>query len=361
MTDTSNEPPQQTPRHGLLIVSGGLVLVVLGFVSASIFPDLLARWRPETTTIADIQTRTNPIGTPSSGTIPEGESSSETVEITAEETTDIQPAVITTPDLPPELSEADIRLAERARLAFESPLSPAVRDIREIVKNEDTQVTEASNERVSPSAFESAGEPVISPGPAREPVTYRIARGTIIPTVLESKIDSALPGLIRARVSENVYDSLTGRHILIPRGARLIGKYAQAIEAGAQRLFVTWDDVRMPDGSPLDLDDFSSLGSDGAAGIRGRRSTGLFQAFGAAILLDLAGNATQILTGRNTRDQNDLSALLAAATGTATSRVADRYLGQLLGTGTRFRVNAGAIMNVLVETDIDLPVAEPWS
>ncbi|MCY4288573.1 MAG: hypothetical protein OXC63_08270 [Aestuariivita sp.] len=269
------------------------------------------------------------------------------------------------PDLPPAtvapidegLSEDEIRRAERARLASESPLSPPVRDLREMIRaEEEEQRAEATETEVTPSAPN-----ILEPLPLPK-AKHNLARGTVIPTVLESALDSALPGLVRARVSENVFDTLTGKHILIPRGSRLIGRYQQAASAGSQRLFVSWDDLRMPNGDPIELDDFSSLGADGAAGIRGRRSTGLFKAFGAAILFDLAGNATQILTGQeSTRDRNDLSALLAGATGTATERVAEQYLGQILSQGTRFRVKAGAIMNVLIEEDLALPVAEPWS
>ena len=361
MTDTSHEPQPKVPRSGLVFVLAGLLVVVLGFASAYVFPDMFARLRPQNDPTPPINPKQDDIATPVPGNGQQRSTSPELIEITAETPTETQPVVIETVNVPPELSESDIRLAERARLAFESPLSPAVRDLHEVIKNQEIPADETPRDVASLPIADDPSDPAEVPDVTRSQTLYTLARGTVIPTVLESKIDSALPGLIRARVSETVYDSLTGRHVLIPRGARLVGQYAQATEAGAQRLFVTWDDLRMPDGRPVAFDDFSSLGADGAAGIRGRRSTGLFQAFGAAVLLDLAGNATQILTGQNTQEQNDLSALLAAATGTATSRVADRYLGQLLGTGTRFRVNAGAIMNVLVEKDVDLPVAEPWS
>ena len=253
------------------------------------------------------------------------------------------------------LSQDEIRRAERARLASESPLAPPVRDLSEMIRQRDTA------EEQSPAA---ATPPVPSPPPLPPPPPPKhvLARGTVIPTVLESALDSDLPGLVRAKVSENVFDTLTGKHVLIPRGARLVGRYTQATEAGAKRLFVAWDDLRMPNGQPIALDDFSALGADGAAGLRGRRSSGLLPAFGAAILFDLAGNATQIITGQQTPDdRDDLGSLIAAATGSATERVADRYLGQLLSRGTRFRVKAGAIMNVLVESDLELPIAEPWS
>ncbi len=147
--------------------------------------------------------------------------------------------------------------------------------------------------------------------------------------------------------------------MLIPRGAALVGTYGSDTRTGQRRLFFAWTDLRMPDGTRHDLDKFATLGADGASGVRGQRTTGLLTALGAAVLFDLAGNATQILTGTKDREESDLGALVAQATGSATGRVAEDYLGQLLERGPRFRVKAGALMNVLVEDDISLPAVIP--
>ena len=289
----------------------------------------------------------------------------------------------------------ETRLAERARLASDSPLTPATRALSEMVvvpkdpspPRETADAALLPSSDPAPSGLTESGPlaprasgatslpdpsvrrtpdlaPVSVPAeapvlaPAEAPVlAHVLARGAVIPTVLESAIDSDLPGLVRARVSEDVYDSVTGLHVLIPRGSALVGAYAQSAGAGQQRLFVTWTDLRLPDGTPVALETFSALGADGAAGVRGRRSTGFLKALGAAVLFDLAGNATQILTGDSQQggETGNLGALIAAATGNATSRVAERYLGQILDGGTRFRVAAGTIMNVLVEADMTLP------
>ena len=181
----------------------------------------------------------------------------------------------------------------------------------------------------------------------------------MIPTVLESSIDSDLPGLVRAKVAETVFDTVTGSHVLIPRGSWLVGTYGSNARTGQRRLFVSWTDLRLPDGTPVPLGGTGSLGADGASGIRGRRSTGLWTALGAAVLFDLAGNASQILiaaeTGQAPGRQGGLAELLGAAAGNSTAKVAEQYLGEILARGTRFRVDAGARMNVLVEEDMNLP------
>lgn len=262
----------------------------------------------------------------------------------------------------------EARLSERARLAFESPLTPSVAEVPERIAARAAADPPRSAGPADQSAAVTTGAGVRPTRPAPTPLVgsissstaspasgHILARGSVIPAVLETGLDSDLPGLVRARVSRDVYDSLTGAHILIPRGAQLVGTYRESARSGQKRLFVAWSDLRMPDGTPIDLSDFSTLGQDGAAGVKGKRSTGLLAGFGAAVLFDLAGNATQILTGNKPEQETDLRTLLAGATGTATSRVADRYLGDLLDHGPRFRVSAGTLMNVLVEQDLTLP------
>ena len=289
----------------------------------------------------------------------------------------------------------DARRRERAQLASESPLTPPVSDIAETIRarKEKEQDISAAAQPADGRAdgranggpnggTDAFGEaPAQAEGRATRPeggpedgfaavpgdgfaptpaaparATHVLARGSVIPAVLETALESDLPGLVRARVSEDVYDSLTGRHVLIARGSQLIGSYGARAQAGQQRLFVRWTGLRLPDGTPVDLPEYTTLGPDGAAGVKGRRSTGLFKTLGAAVLFDLAGNATQILTGADsTSTDSDLATLIAGAAGNATSRVAERYLSDLIDRGPRFRVKAGSIMNVLVEADMSLP------
>ena len=275
------------------------------------------------------------------------------------------------------MAEEEARLAERARLASDSPLTPAVTETAELVERWRPE----NPERVQMPAVAPTALPASVPGSAPAPqetvshdlappvdtvaggaATHVLARGSVIPTVLESSIDSDLPGLVRAKVAETVYDTVTGRHVVIPRGSWLVGTYGSNTRTGQRRLFVSWTDLRLPDGTPVPLGGTGSLGADGASGIKGRRSTGLWTALGASVLFDVAGNASQILiateTGQAPGRQEGLAELLGAAAGNSTAKVAEQYLGEILARGTRFRVDAGARMNVLVEEDMHLP-AQP--
>ena len=124
-------------------------------------------------------------------------------------------------------------------------------------------------------------------------------------------------------------------------------------------------DLRLPDGTPVPLDGTGSLGADGASGIKGRRSTGLWTALGAAVLF---GPCRQRLPDPDRRGDRrgrpagraDLRSCLGAALGNSTSQVSERYLGEILERGARFRVDAGARMNVLVEENLHLQAQGTW-
>lgn len=271
------------------------------------------------------------------------------------------------------LAEEEARLAERARLAWDSPLTPPVTDAAELVeqwRSGDPEALPAPGlQSEAPAGAGTGSVPALQDGTASRDETstatiggdeqaHVLARGSVIPAVLESSIDSDLPGLVRAKVAETVFDTVTGRHVLIPRGSWLVGTYGSEARTGQRRLFVSWTDLLLPDGTPVPLGGTGSLGADGASGVKGRRSTGLWTALGAAVLFDLAGNASQILiaaeTGEAPGRQGGLAELLGAALGNSTSQVSERYLGEILERGTRFRVDAGARMNVLVEENLHL-------
>lgn len=270
-----------------------------------------------------------------------------------------------------QLAEEQAWRAERARLASDSPLTPAFMEARDLIEGwrpKEPEPGAGAGAEAAPVAGRAVAG-AVSPAPdlglqdgGLAGPTHLLARGSVIPTVLESALDSDLPGLVRAKVAETVFDTLTGAHELIPRGSWLVGTYGSGGRAGQRRLFVAWTDLLLPDGTPIPLGGTGSLGADGASGVKGRRSTGLWTALGAAVLFDIAGNASDIViaaeTGEAPGRQGGLAELLGQAAGNATSEVGQRYIQEILDRGTRFQVDAGARMNVLVEEDLRLP-AQP--
>jgi type IV secretion system protein VirB10 len=95
---------------------------------------------------------------------------------------------------------------------------------------------------------------------------YEIKAGWDIPATLESGVNTDLPGEVKAVVRENVYDTATGRYLLIPQGARMIGQYDNRVSYGQSRAIVIWSRLIFPDGSSVDLDGMVGHDASGAAG-----------------------------------------------------------------------------------------------
>src|SRR3546814_64683 len=95
-----------------------------------------------------------------------------------------------------------------------------------------------------------------------------VQAGSIIAAALITGIRSDLPGQITAQVMANVFDSPTGRILLIPQGARLIGEYDSEIAAGQTRVLLAWDRLIMPDGRSIVLERLPGADGAGFAGLQ---------------------------------------------------------------------------------------------
>jgi type IV secretion system protein VirB10 len=122
-----------------------------------------------------------------------------------------------------------------------------------------------------------------------------VVQGTLIPAVLETAIDTDVPGYARAVVSQDVR-SFDGSKVLIPRSSRLIGEYKGVTQAGQRRAYLMWTRLVRPDGVSVAL---ASPAADfsGQAGIGGQVNSHFFSRFGSAILLSILGGASTLATG----------------------------------------------------------------
>src|SRR3546814_1111887 len=96
---------------------------------------------------------------------------------------------------------------------------------------------------------------------------YQLMAGTVIPAALLTAVNSDLPGQVIATVTEQVYDSVTGRHLLIPQGSRLIGQYDSQVAFGQRRALLVWTRLIRPNGSSLVLDRLPATDAAGQMGL----------------------------------------------------------------------------------------------
>ena len=122
-----------------------------------------------------------------------------------------------------------------------------------------------------------------------------ITQGTLIPAVLETAIDTNVPGYVRALVSQDVR-SFDGRRVLVPRSSRLIGQYQSGLQNGQKRAYVIWTRLIRPDGASVEIAS-PAIGFDGTTGLRGKVDSNFFQRFGSAMLLSVIGGLSSIGSG----------------------------------------------------------------
>jgi type IV secretion system protein VirB10 len=172
----------------------------------------------------------------------------------------------------------------------------------------------------------------------------------MIPGVLETAINSDLPGYARAVVSRDVR-SFDGRAVLIPRSSRLIGEYRSAISLGQSRVFVIWTRVIRPDGVSVDI---ASPGADalGRAGLQGQIDRHFFSRFGGSIVLSVlnAGVAAASRTPATQITIGSPAAALAAA-GSATAGSSD--------IAPSIKIAQGEAINIFVARDLDFSAVKP--
>ena len=118
---------------------------------------------------------------------------------------------------------------------------------------------------------------------------YILQSGSVIPAALITGIRSDLPGQVTAQVTQNVYDSPTGRILLIPQGARLVGDYDSEIAAGQERVLLAWDRLILPGGRSIRLDRQPGADARGMAGLADRTDHHWGSMLRAALVSTLLG------------------------------------------------------------------------
>ncbi len=131
---------------------------------------------------------------------------------------------------------------------------------------------------------------------------YQVMAGSVIAASLVTSLNSDLPGLAVAQVTENVYDSVTGRILLIPQGARLIGSYDSVIAFGQSRALLVWQRIVMPDGSSIQIDNLPATNAAGYAGLEDKVDYHTWRLLKGVVLSTLLGAGTELSLGGEESD-----------------------------------------------------------
>jgi type IV secretory pathway VirB10-like protein len=182
------------------------------------------------------------------------------------------------------------------------------------------------------------------------PSPYTLAPGSVISASLITGLRSDLPGLVTAQVTENTYDSATGRILLIPQGARLIGSYDSVVAFGQNRALVVWQQIIMPDGSSLRIDNVPATDPSGYSGLQDKVDFHTWQLLKGVALSTLLGVGSQLaLSG-----QSDLVQALRMSTQDNVSRAGDQITQRNLGIQPTITIRPGAPVRLVVHKDLVL-------
>lgn len=186
---------------------------------------------------------------------------------------------------------------------------------------------------------------------------YEVKTGAVIPGIMVTGINSDLPGNIIAQVSQNVFDTATGNHLLLPQGAKLFGVYDSRVIYGQERVLVAWNRVVFPDGSAVTLGAMPGSDMSGYAGYTDKVDNHYLRIFGSAILMSMisGGMAYTMDTLDNSSGdsdnptlQNEMGSALAAQLGQATLQL----LQKNLNIKPTLEIRPGYQFNVIVTKDL---------
>ncbi|MFN7695036.1 MAG: TrbI/VirB10 family protein [Burkholderiales bacterium] len=202
-------------------------------------------------------------------------------------------------------------------------------------------------------ARSSTGEAPQPLRPNAQAARWLLQEGTVIPAVTTRNINSDMPGVVTARVSQDVYDSKSSRVLLLPKGALLVGRYNNQVDFGQERLQFAFTRLRLPDGSTFELPGFGGSDAAGQGGMTGDVNRHYARTFGSALLIGLL--ADRVVRPAAVAQAGPGGAGGFSATGQVMVDLARSELERLKATPTTITIPVGSRINVEVMRDLAFP------
>lgn len=188
---------------------------------------------------------------------------------------------------------------------------------------------------------------------------YQVMAGTVIAGALVTGIQSDLPGDVIASVIEPVYDTATGKHLLIPQGSRILGRYNSQVSYGQSRVQVVWNRVILPDTSSLTLDNLVGSDPAGRAGLEDGVDWHWDRVFAGAALTSLLGIGAELAAPENRQDGNRIVIAGRDSLQDSVNQIGQEVTRRNLNIQPTLTARPGLPMRVIVNRDLMLRPYQP--
>lgn len=192
---------------------------------------------------------------------------------------------------------------------------------------------------VSPDRLEAKASP------------YVVQAGTVIPAALITGIRSDLPGQVTAQVTDAVYDSPSGKYLLVPQGAKLIGQYDSSVAFGQSRILLVWTRIIMPDGNSIVLERQPGADTGGYAGLEDEVDNHWGMLFKAAVLSTMLSVGAEAGTSQN---ENNLVQAIRSGASNSISQTGQQIVQRQLNIQPTLTIRPGFPVRVIVTRDLVL-------
>lgn len=199
---------------------------------------------------------------------------------------------------------------------------------------------------------QKADQSIYNPHGIQDPVSpYEVMAGTIIAASLMTGVNSDLPGEVIAQVTEDVYDTVTGRTLLIPQGARLIGSYDSVVAFGQSRALLAWQRIILPDGSSIQIDSLPATDRAGYSGLEDEVDYHTWTLLKGIAMSTLLGVGGQVAFGTQ---QSNLVEAIRESTQESTNQAGQRIVQKNLNIQPTITIRPGWPLRVVVHKDLVL-------
>ena len=184
---------------------------------------------------------------------------------------------------------------------------------------------------------------------------YEIKAGTVLPAVLITAINSDLPGPVIAQVREHVYDTVTGDHLLVPQGSRLLAQYDSMVAWGQERVLVCWNRLILPNGDSMDLQCMPAADLQGAAGLADEVNEHWWRILKGATVATVLSAGTAFAAGDTTSYNPSVGQVMARNASGEIGQVGAQLTRSNLSIQPTITVRPGFSVNVIVTKDMVIP------